>query len=108
MMAGKYQMDNKQIAAVLDNLAKLMEIHGENSFRAKAYATAAFRVSKLPYQLSEKSLDELTKEPGIGNSMANKIFGLLQDGRIPELEVLKSKTPEGILQMLNVKGLGPK
>ena len=63
-------MDNYQIADQFSLLAKLMDIHGENSFKAKSYAIAAFNIEKLPVQLSELRLKkyccikrELVKHP---------------------------------------------
>lgn len=103
-----YQMDNKQIAAAFELLAQLMELHGQNSFRAKATASAAYKISKLPFSTNSKSEEELSTIPGIGASTAKKIKILEQTGSLAELEELKSSTPEGILQMLNVKGIGPK
>src|SRR5690554_8239880 len=102
------QMDNKQIAAAFELHAQLMELHGQNSFRAKATASAAYKISKLPFSTNSKSEEELSTIPGIGASTAKKIKILEQTGGLPELEELKSSTPEGILQMLNVKGIGPK
>lgn len=101
-------MDNKTIAAAFDLLAQLMELHGQNPFRAKAIASAAYKINKLPFSTSEKTVEELSQIPGIGSSTAQKIKQLETTGTLPELENLKSDTPEGILQMLNVKGLGPK
>ena len=46
-------MHNNQIADNFSLLSKLMDIHGENSFKAKSYASTAFAIEKLPVQLSE-------------------------------------------------------
>lgn len=102
------KLDNKKIAETFEMLAKLMEIHGQNAFRAKATANAAYKISKLPFPAAAKTSEELATIPGIGASTANKIAVLLRDGRLPELEDLKDKTPVGVLEMLNVKGLGAK
>lgn len=102
------QMDNKQISAAFEQLAQLMELHGQNAFRAKALAAAAYKINKLPFPASSKSGDELSSFPGIGASTAKKIKLLEQTGSLPELEELRAATPDGILQMLQVKGLGPK
>lgn len=102
------QMDNKQISAAFEQLAQLMELHGQNAFRAKALAAAAYKINKLPFPASSKSEDELSSSPGIGASTAKKIKLLEQTGSLPELEELRAATPDGILQMLQVKGLGPK
>jgi len=46
-------MDNYQIADIFSLLSKIMDIHGENNFKAKSYASAAFNIEKLTFQLSE-------------------------------------------------------
>src|SRR5690606_11820772 len=80
----------------------------QNPFRAKATANAAYKISKLPFSTSSKSEKELSTIPGIGASTAKKIKSLELTGTLTELAELKSITPEGILQMLKVKGMGPK
>ena len=61
-------MDNYQIADSFSLLAKLTDIHGENSFKAKSYATAAFTIEKLPLQLSETPHEKIFSIKGIGES----------------------------------------
>src|SRR5690606_9207437 len=101
-------MDNKTIAKTIRRYAQLMELHGENAFRTKAIASAAFKLDKLPFSITQESLKRLSEVPGIGNSTADKISSLLTTGSFPELEKLLDVTPEGIREMLTIKGLGPK
>src|SRR5690606_9086246 len=101
-------MDNKTIAKTIKRYAQLMELHGENAFRTKAIAAAAFKLDKLPFPISPESLEKLSEVPGIGKSTADKISSLLITGSFPELENLLGITPEGIRDMLTIKGLGPK
>ena len=101
-------MTNHEIADIFESLSKLMEIHGMDSFRAKSYATAAFRIEKLPIALENLSLDELVTVPNIGKSLAEKIHELNTKGSLQQLEELLSKTPPGVVEMLRIKGLGPK
>ncbi len=84
-----------------------MDIHGENSFKSKSYASAAFSIDKLP-PLSEIPPDKLASLKGIGSSAAQKISEMLQTGKLNALEEIISKTPEGIIEMLRIKGIGPK
>ena len=100
--------DNSFIADQFSLLAKLMDIHGENSFKAKAYSSAAFTIDKLPEQLSEIPLNKLSSIKGIGDSAAKKINEIFERGEIIALTELINKTPQGIMQMLNIKGIGPK
>lgn len=101
-------MDNKTIAKTIRRYAQLMELHGENAFRTKAIAAAAFKLDKLPFRITPESLEKLSEVPGVGKSTADKISALLATGSFPELERLLTATPAGIREMLTIKGLGPK
>ncbi|MEP7142485.1 MAG: helix-hairpin-helix domain-containing protein [Ferruginibacter sp.] len=101
-------MDNYQIADSFSLLAKLMDIHNENSFKAKSYAAAAFNIEKLPVQLSETAIEKLFGIKGIGESTGKKVIELLTTGELKVLNEMIEKTPPGIMEMLNIKGIGPK
>jgi DNA polymerase (family 10) len=101
-------MVNKDIARLFSLLANLMELHGENAFKTKAYASAYVALRKWDKPIFEMADEEIDKIPGIGTSVSTKIKELRSTGVIDALEKLKSKTPEGIQQLLSVKGLGPK
>ena len=100
--------DNNFIADQFSLLSKLMDIHGGNSFKSKSYAIAAFNIEKLPEQLSATPPDKLSSIKGIGDSAAKKISEILETGKLQVLEDLILSTPPGVLEMLNIKGLGPK
>lgn len=102
------QIDNSFISDQFSLLAKLMDIHGENSFKSKSYAIASFTIDKLPQQVSEIPPQKLATIKGIGDSAAKKITELLQTGKLQVLEEIIVKTPPGILEMMQIKGLGPK
>ncbi|MBS1531047.1 MAG: DNA polymerase/3'-5' exonuclease PolX, partial [Bacteroidetes bacterium] len=101
-------MENKPIARTLRLLGQLMELHDENPFKIKSLANAAFKVDKLPFQIAKKSAEEMEKIDGIGKSTATKIAELLETGHITEMQSLLDKTPEGVVEMLGIKGIGPK
>ncbi len=101
-------MDNYKMADSFSLLAKLMDIHGENSFKSKSYATAAFAIENLQVQLIDLPAEKITGLKGIGASAAQKIDELLKTGKLKILEELIIKTPPGVLEMLNIKGIGPK
>jgi DNA polymerase (family X) len=101
-------MSTEEIAEALDLTAKLMELHDENTFKAKSITNAAFRLSKTNPDLQGKSKEEIEKIEGIGKSIAAKITELLETGTTKELEKLLEKTPEGVIEMMGVKGIGPK
>jgi DNA polymerase (family 10) len=101
-------MENKPIARKLRLLSQLMELHEENPFKIKSIANAAFKVDKLPYPVDGKTTAELEKIDGIGKSTATKITELLEKGSITEMDDLLAQTPAGIIEMMGIKGIGPK
>lgn len=101
-------MNNYEIADHFSLLSKLMDIHGEDSFRAKSYGSAAFNIERLTAELAGMSDSEMAGQKGIGASTAKKIRELLTTGKLAQLENILAVTPPGILDMLQIKGLGPK
>jgi DNA polymerase (family 10) len=101
-------MENKPISRTLRLLSQLMELHEVNPFKIKSIANAAFKVDKLPYPIAGKSFAEMEKIDGIGKSTATKITELLETGTITEMQELLDATPEGVVEMLGIKGIGPK
>ncbi|RQO30002.1 histidinol-phosphatase [Taibaiella sp. KBW10] len=101
-------MTNHDIADHFELLAKLMDIHNEDSFKAKSYASAAFRIEKVPEPLSELSVEALKALPAIGASLAAKIHELNTTGHFKLLDDYLQKTPPGVVDMLSIKGIGPK
>lgn len=99
---------NDEISNNFSLLAKLMDIHGENPFKAKSYAAAAFSVDKIATQLSEMPQNAIFSIKGIGESAGNRIIEMLQTGKLQILEDIIQNTPPGILEMLKIKGIGPK
>jgi DNA polymerase (family 10) len=101
-------MDNFAIADNFSLLAKLMDIHGENSFKSKTYSVAAFNLEKLPMQLKDSPREKIFSIKGIGDSVGKKVIEMLDTGEMKTLNEYLEKTPAGIVEMLNVKGIGPK
>ncbi|MEO7212766.1 helix-hairpin-helix domain-containing protein [Mucilaginibacter sp.] len=101
-------MENKPIARTLRLLSQLMELHEVNPFKIKSIANAAFKVDKLPFPIAGKSIAELEKIDGIGKSLAAKIAELLETGSMAELQEMLEKTPEGVVEMMGIKGIGAK
>ncbi|MBP1650696.1 MAG: hypothetical protein H6Q26_853, partial [Bacteroidetes bacterium] len=100
--------DNSTIADNFSLLSKLMDIHGENSFKAKSFANAAFTVEKLTTPLQEMHTEEIAKIKGFGESISKSIQEMLQTEQWSLLDTYIDKTPSGILEMMKIKGLGPK
>jgi len=101
-------MVNKEIARQFNLLANLMELHGENAFKSKAYANAYLVLRKWDEPFDTMIEAEIDAIPGIGSSVISKIHEYITSGKIEAVEKLKAITPEGIQQLLSIKGLGPK
>lgn len=101
-------MTNSSIADNFSLLSKLMDINRENSFKAKSYAIASYTIEKLLIELSTLPTNEIFQLKGIGESVAQKILEQLQTGNLKILEDYLAKTPPGVIEMLKIKGIGPK
>jgi DNA polymerase (family 10) len=101
-------MTTEGIAQALKLTAQLMELHEVNPFKIKSIANAAFKLDKTDIDLEGKSLKELEEIEGIGKSIAAKINELQTTGDLLELSEMISKTPVGVIEMLRIKGIGPK
>ncbi len=101
-------LDNRDISDILTQYARLYELHDGNPFKVKSLAGAAYNIKKIGEPLSELSEEELFKVPQIGKSLAPKIYEIIQTGSFKELDELIEKTPAGVIDILKVKGLGPK
>lgn len=101
-------MNTEDIADALELTAKLMELHHENPFKIKAISAAAYKLSKTRMDVSGMSTEQLLEIDGVGKGIADKIHELNETGSTKELQGLIQKTPIGVIEMLHVKGLGPK
>jgi len=101
-------MHNYEIAEYFSLLSKLMDIHGENEFKIKSYANAAFTLDKLTEPVIEMSATELFAIRGIGAAIGEKILQLIEIKQLTILENYLEKTPPGIIELIKIKGLGPK
>lgn len=101
-------MDNYAIADNFALLSKLMDIHGENSFKAKSFASAAFTIEKLPVQLKDTPPEQIFKIKGIGESTGKAILEMLEKQQFALLDHYIQVTPPDILEIMKIKGLGPK
>lgn len=101
-------MDNYVIAENFSLLAKLMDIHGDNSFKARSYASAAFTIDKLTSPLAGLPAEKIFAIKGIGDAIGKKILEQLETGQLGLLNEYLAKTPQGIIEMMGIKGIGPK
>ena len=91
-------MDNYAIADQFSLLSKLMDIHGENAFKAKSYSSAAFAIEKIPEQLADLPEAKILKTRGIGDSVGKKVMEIIQTGELKALQDLIAQTPAGVLR----------
>lgn len=101
-------MTNSDIADNLKLTAHLLELLDDNPFKIKSLLNASFKVDKMEADLHALDQKEIEKIEGIGKSTAAKIHELNQTGTTAELQELLSKVPAGVVQMLYIKGIGPK
>ena len=105
----KKMLTKETIIQILEEIATLLELTGENPFKSRAYQNAARNLEK-----SEVDFDELVKEnrlteiEGIGEAISKKLTELIQTGKLEYYEKLKDSVPPGHLEMLKIPGLGPK
>ncbi|MGF1449627.1 MAG: DNA polymerase/3'-5' exonuclease PolX [Opitutales bacterium] len=102
-------MDKADIADVLEEIAALLEIKGENAFKVRAYQNGARAIETLEEDLGTLlEEDRLGEVQGIGKALVDKVRTLHEDGELAYYDDLKASVPEGLLELLEVPGLGPK
>jgi DNA polymerase (family 10) len=105
-------MDNEEIARRFNRMASLMEVRGEDSFRVRSYRMAAEAIESWPTSMqkiaAKDSLSGLLEIPGVGKALAGKIVELIDTGTFAAWEKLTAETPETVLDLLELPGVGPK
>lgn len=101
-------MTNKEIAKSFQLLGELMELHGENPFKIRSYQNAYLLLRKMDQPVSEIPEEQLSSLKGVGSAISGKIRELVENGKMQTLERYKAQTPAGLLEVLEVPGLGPK
>jgi len=105
-------MNNEAIARRFYRLAALMEVRGDDPFRLRSYRNAAEAIEVWPTQLKEIVDEEgeagLQTIPGVGKAIAGKVVELLTRGSFDAWDRLVKETPESVLELLEVPGIGPK
>lgn len=107
-------MVNQEFYEILETFGNILDLRSQGSdrFKVRAYRQAALTVQNLPKDLSEyydKENKKLTEKiPGFGPAIESKAIELIETGEVKELEKLKKTIPAGLLDMLEIKNLGPK
>ena len=101
-------MTNKEVAKSFNLLGKVMELHGENPFKTRSYYSAYNTIRRLPEEVAAMSKEQLLTINGIGKNIADKIIELSETGHMSTLEKYLDQTPAGVVDMLSIKGFGPK
>ena len=102
-------MKNKEISAIFNEIADILELKGENRYRIAAYRRGARSIEGLSESIEQLAADgSLVSIPGIGKDLESKILEYLEQGKVTYLEELRNETPPVLLEMLKVPGIGPK
>ncbi len=100
---------NREIAGILYQMAELLELHAENRFKIIAYNRAARAIESLTEDIEQVCREgRLEAIPGVGKAIAEKITEYLRTGRIQSHQDLLANTPQGLAELLQISGLGPK
>jgi DNA polymerase (family X) len=101
-------LENKKIIRLFKLAAELMELHDENPFKVRSYVNGAAALELVEEPLALKSQAELESISGVGKSIAARVIEINETGSFAELDQLISVTPPGVVEMLRIKGIGPK
>lgn len=101
-------LSNADIAALFKMMARIMQVHSEDPFKIRAYFAGAAEIEILPQELSEMDRKDILEVPGIGKAISEKIFELLDTGVMSKLKEYLDMTPDGVVELTYVRGLGGK
>lgn len=103
------KMTKEDVIRILEEIAVLLELSGENPFKSRAYHTAARNLEQLDvdfFKLLEEN--KLSEVQGIGEAISTKIEELVKTEKLRYYDALRSSIPPGHLEMLKITGLGPR
>lgn len=102
-------MNKNEIITILEEIGTILELKGENPFKSRAYFNGARALETLTGSVEELILNgKIADIRGIGKALSEKLFTLVNTGRLPYYEDLKASIPEGLFDILKIPGLGPK
>ncbi len=101
-------MKNREIADIFDKMANILEFKGEMPFKVNAYRKAAQVLRGMTKDVSEMDEKGLVKIQGIGEKLAKKIVEYVTTDKLRKYEELKKEVPEGVIELMEIPGLGPR
>ncbi len=102
-------MENSEVVALLEEIGVLLELSGENPFKARAYENVARRIESLDENVADLAkAGRLREIQGVGDALEEKITEFVKTGRLKYHDDLKKKFPESLFELFRVPGLGPK
>ena len=108
-MSEDHKLNARDVAKILSEMADYLEIKGENQYKIRAYQRAAWEITGLNEKLVDLwQQNKLTEIDGVGEGLAESISEIFSRGSLEELEELKRELPDGIIDLLEIPGLGPK
>jgi DNA polymerase (family 10) len=100
---------NDEVAALLHDIADMLDILGEDAFRVISYHRAGRAIEGLTGDIEDLAREgRLADIPGVGDAIVGKISEYLTTGRVAYHDELRGKFPPGVLNLLRIRGLGPK
>ena len=102
------EFSNEQIAELFDNMASLLEMKGDTIFKIRAYQRAARTIEQLSSPLAQavENGEDLTKIPGVGKAISEKIAEFISTGQVSAYEKLVDELPPGVLDLKEIPGDG--
>lgn len=101
-------VNNAYISKLLSDYADMLEIEGANRYKIRAYRNASYSLASLPRSIHEmvEQGEDLTQLPGIGKELSQKLAEIVGTGKLHQFEEIKEKFPEGLLEILRLRGIG--
>jgi DNA polymerase (family 10) len=103
-------MDNNAVAKVFADVAVLMQAKGDNVFKVRAHSKASDAIKSLPFPITDivEDTTRMREIPGFGEAIVDKTQELVRTGRLGLYEELLDELPDGVLELVQIPGIGPK
>ncbi|MGM0470804.1 MAG: DNA polymerase/3'-5' exonuclease PolX [Bacillota bacterium] len=102
-------MENLRVSLILREIGDLLKLAGENYFKIQSYYDVSNKIKDLDSDIDKLAAENgLEKIEGVGESLAAIINEIIESGTATKYEELKSEVPIGLLEVLELPGIGPK